>query len=61
MTEESEVLSREARSPGLPRFRWDSQEAVRYEVAVEALNRAIGASARGWMWGRPPRIRIRAA
>jgi hypothetical protein len=44
MTDESEVLSREeALVGGLPRFRWDSQEAVRYEVAVEALNRAIGA------------------
>jgi hypothetical protein len=29
-TDESEVLSREeALAPGLPRFRWDSQEAVR--------------------------------
>jgi hypothetical protein len=37
MTDESEVLSREeALVRGLPRFRWDSQEAVRHEVAVEA-------------------------
>ncbi|MGH3673146.1 MAG: hypothetical protein ACRDSH_21390 [Pseudonocardiaceae bacterium] len=33
----------EALVRNLPSFRWDSREAVRYEVAIEALNRALGA------------------
>ena len=35
--------SEEALVHDLPSFHWDSREAVRYEVAIEAINRAIGA------------------
>jgi hypothetical protein len=44
MTDDREVLSREEDLvPGLPRFRWDSQKAVRYEVAVETPQPREGA------------------